>query len=229
MSPHIQTYRGEMVPLHAPLPAHIHLPDIAHALARIPRFNGHTLRPWSVADHSLLVLELMPEDCFTPDQRLAGLLHDAHEAYLGDIATPIAIALRAGKDAGALEGLKVNFDVVIAKALGLDPGLFHHPAVAEADRQALALEVHHLMAKPTQPWPELPPLPTPAPALPQRFWTEARDLLLTHAATLLAARAGIEIWKLQLTLAPLPVSNAEHAASEALAELRSALESPADV
>ena len=67
--------------------------DIAHALAQINRYNGHAKRPYSVAEHSMFVCEIvkgMGLDCHA--QR-AALMHDAHEAFTGDVATPIKAAL----------------------------------------------------------------------------------------------------------------------------------------
>ena len=65
--------------------------DIAHSLAQTNRFNGHTARPYSVAEHSLLVAELLERDFGVHDSAalLAALLHDGHEAYTGDMPTPI--------------------------------------------------------------------------------------------------------------------------------------------
>jgi 5'-deoxynucleotidase YfbR-like HD superfamily hydrolase len=102
MTPHVLTRSGMLVPLNQPTAEHIRLGDIAHALARIPRFNGHTIEPWSVADHSRLVARLLPDDV-GPTLRLAALLHDGHEAYLGDITSPVAEALRRGADGDAAE------------------------------------------------------------------------------------------------------------------------------
>ena len=61
--------------------------DIAHVLAMTPRFGGATHRPYSVAEHSMAVCERVAHA--GPRAALQGLLHDAAEAYIGDIRAPI--------------------------------------------------------------------------------------------------------------------------------------------
>jgi 5'-deoxynucleotidase YfbR-like HD superfamily hydrolase len=78
----IQTYTGvQFWPLN-PRIEDIHIEDIAHALSMNCRFNGHCKRFYSVAEHSVLV-------SLYADNPVEGLLHDAAEAYLSDIARPI--------------------------------------------------------------------------------------------------------------------------------------------
>lgn len=84
----IQTHSGALVSPFNPDPETLTLPDIAHALSHICRFTGHTRTFYSVAEHSVRVARLVP-----PEDRLAALLHDATEAYLCDIATPIKALL----------------------------------------------------------------------------------------------------------------------------------------
>lgn len=62
--------------------------DIAHHLAIINRFHGATRRPYSVAEHSLLVCELAARSGAGTVMQLAALMHDAHEAYTNDLASP---------------------------------------------------------------------------------------------------------------------------------------------
>ncbi len=60
--------------------------DIAHSLAHLCRYTGHTKSFYSVAQHSLLVADKMPGG---PEEKLVGLLHDAAEAYTNDLASPL--------------------------------------------------------------------------------------------------------------------------------------------
>lgn len=86
-TPWVGVYSGRKVPLLNPRPEDIDLGDIAHALARINRFGGHTDVPLSVAQHSVLVSRLAARDGAIAAKW--GLLHDACEAYLGDMSSPL--------------------------------------------------------------------------------------------------------------------------------------------
>lgn len=61
--------------------------DIGVSLSRMPRFGGHTRRWWSVLDHTLFCDELVRNSGCTRHERLAVLLHDAHEAVTADVPT----------------------------------------------------------------------------------------------------------------------------------------------
>jgi 5'-deoxynucleotidase YfbR-like HD superfamily hydrolase len=86
--PWIQCYSGgRFYPLD-PQPGEVNIRDIAHALSMTCRYTGHCLRRYSVAEHSVLVsLHVAPAFA------LEGLLHDAAEAYLADVAKPVKAAL----------------------------------------------------------------------------------------------------------------------------------------
>ena len=63
--------------------------DIAHALAFQCRFNGHCKYFYSIAQHSVLVANFCGNTLYSSMVRLFGLLHDAAEAYLGDMISPL--------------------------------------------------------------------------------------------------------------------------------------------
>ena len=72
----------------------IHILDIAHSLSQLCRFGGHADRFYSVAEHSINVATLLEQQDANKITILAGLLHDATEAYLGDVPRPIKAKLQ---------------------------------------------------------------------------------------------------------------------------------------
>lgn len=91
---------GRRLDLLDPTPMDIEIEDIAHGLAFVARWNGQTRGdfPYSVAEHSLLVEDLYGRIC--PDApvkwRLAALLHDAPEYVIGDMISPVKVAVGPG-------------------------------------------------------------------------------------------------------------------------------------
>lgn len=86
--PHcIATITGRVVDLAAPTPDMIDIEDIAHALSLLCRYNGHVEYHYSVAQHSCLVHDLLLG--FPREIAFAGLMHDAAEAYVGDMGSPL--------------------------------------------------------------------------------------------------------------------------------------------
>lgn len=67
--------------------------DIAHALSNVCRFNGHCAWHYSVGQHSLLVAVIVEQLGGTRDEVLAGLMHDAAEAYITDLTRPLKLLL----------------------------------------------------------------------------------------------------------------------------------------
>lgn len=130
--PVIRTYKGYFVDLAAPKPHTIDITDIAHALSNIPRFGGHTSRPYSVAAHCVNCAMRV-----APEHRLAALMHDAAEAYMGDMVAPLKRRL---PDFITMEK---RLDRVIAQKFGY-PYPFPHE-VKLADREMLEREWQLLM------------------------------------------------------------------------------------
>ena len=129
----------------------IDIEDIAHGLAYQCRFNGQTTRFYSVAQHSLMVATLVP-----PRLRLPALLHDAAEAYLGDMVKPLK---RLFPEFSRLESGVLD---LIGQRFSVD--LRPQPAIEKADLVALATEKRDLMPHSTEKWTSLAginPLPDP--------------------------------------------------------------------
>ncbi len=79
------TYTGKLIDLKNVKIEDICIRDIAHALSLICRFNGHVSKYYSVAEHCVLLSEAKN----MPGTPLARLLHDAAEAYVGDVSSPL--------------------------------------------------------------------------------------------------------------------------------------------
>lgn len=67
----------------------IRIENIAASLAKLPRFTGHALYDYKVGQHSIIVSKIV--EATHPDLALAGLLHDATEAYINDLARPFKL------------------------------------------------------------------------------------------------------------------------------------------
>lgn len=81
------TFTGKQFYPIDPHPEDIGIWDIAHALARVCRFGGHCRQFYSVAQHSVLVSEHCEFNAFQ------GLMHDATEAYIGDMVRPLKLSM----------------------------------------------------------------------------------------------------------------------------------------
>jgi 5'-deoxynucleotidase YfbR-like HD superfamily hydrolase len=85
----IRTNSGLYINVFEPTSEMICIEDIAHSLASLPRFGGHLNKHYSVAQHSVMCCER----AITLEDKKAALMHDASEAYMLDIPTPIKAKL----------------------------------------------------------------------------------------------------------------------------------------
>lgn len=130
---YITTHSGRQLDPLAPRVEDIHIGDIAHALSQLCRFAGHTSKFYSVAEHSVRV-------SFLVDDRAAmhALLHDATEAYLVDVPTPLKRLLPQYRE------IEKRLLTTIYAAFGLEADTYKEQ-VKQADLSMCAAEVRDLM------------------------------------------------------------------------------------
>ena len=130
------------------------LGEIAHSLSQINRFTGHASRPYSVAEHSLLVLGFARYEYASAELQFAALMHDAHEVITGDVASPIKTEVGA-----AWEAFEWRHQHHMLQQYELLEVYTKHKALIKRwDLMALATERHQLTrfdAQNNRPWPIL--------------------------------------------------------------------------
>lgn len=188
---YIQTISGRKFHLEGTDPEEIQLTDICHALGHLGRFTGHTTRLYTVAEHSILVddiVRMMRGD--DPMLRLQALLHDATEAYLADISAPFKGAL------GNYYELEEQVHARIADKFGLPHEL--DPIIKEADWIALFAEAQELqpLADLTT-WYGYDKWGRRAEAMFE--WNQIPDLQIPHAIEILQHRITFNLERLNVT------------------------------
>lgn len=140
----IQTRSGVKLYLLDARPEDFRIEDIAHALANLCRFTGHVSTFYSVAEHSVRVARSLRD--FTPLTQYTGLMHDASEAYLNDMARPFK---RLPQFQAYREAEASLMAQLAARFRFLDP---LPVPVKEADNLLLATEARDLMAPVIDDW-----------------------------------------------------------------------------
>lgn len=122
----INTYTGIRFPVLRPQTHHINIRDIARGLATEARYRGQTRRPYNVAEHSVRVSVIVERLAAAAGYPAAivlllarkGLLHDASEAYLGDLSAP----LKHQVELAGYRKVEALHQAVIFRRFGLSPG-----------------------------------------------------------------------------------------------------------
>ncbi|WP_353980855.1 hypothetical protein [Salinicola endophyticus] len=128
----ITTHSGLSVHMANPTPQMIEPSDIGRALSRICRFGGHTFEHYSVAQHCVLASQFVPSE-----HQLTALMHDATEAYVGDMVSPLKALMPEFKK------VEERFWLAIAERFGLPEVM--DPCIKNIDLILLATERRDLL------------------------------------------------------------------------------------
>ena len=130
----IKVHAGHYVDLLNPKSEDIDLESIAHALSNTCRYGGHSPRFYSVAEHSYHAARLaLMDDPNNSELARSVLLHDAAEAYVGDMVKPLKVEM---PDFCEAEG---RFEAAISARFDVDL-VTHHNKIKHYDRVMLKTE-----------------------------------------------------------------------------------------
>jgi len=146
--PYLQTVSGKWVNPLDPDPEQFDIEDIARALGNLCRFGGHCRTFYSVAQHSVIVSQLVEERGGDAEDVFAALMHDAAEAYLGDMPHPLKHRSALG---AAFKEAERELEAAIEAHFAIKADV---PEVKRADRALLATERRAFSAERWR-WPEL--------------------------------------------------------------------------
>jgi 5'-deoxynucleotidase YfbR-like HD superfamily hydrolase len=146
--PYLQTVSGRRVNPFDPDPEQFDAGDIARALANQCRFGGHCRVFYSVAQHSVIVSRVVEERGGDIEDVFAALMHDASEAYLGDMPHPLKHRSALG---AAFRDAEAELEVAIRARFKIKPNV---PEIKRVDRALLATERRAFSAEAWH-WPEL--------------------------------------------------------------------------
>jgi hypothetical protein len=140
----LQTAGGRQYWPMDPRPDEIFITDIAHAGSNICRYNGHTLRFYSVCEHAVYVSMVIEGWGGTTDEQFIGLMHDSPESYIHDLIRPIKHEFKEYK---AIE--RLNW---IAVATRYNMPLDMPDIVKRADNAVLLAEKDQIMGPAPADW-----------------------------------------------------------------------------
>ena len=160
-----------------PRPEEVFIEDIAKSLSRMMRYNGHSDQPISVAQHSVQTRALGARDGRPITWLFALLLHDAPEAFIGDMIRPLKMNMPGFRDAEK----KVEHAVKVA----LDIPYCPPEVIKHYDNLAFAWEKRDLF-KSAREWPGTPEVPEELHVMKPWSMTHSEDIFLTEYWLLMA-------------------------------------------
>jgi 5'-deoxynucleotidase YfbR-like HD superfamily hydrolase len=146
----LETVSGRKIDVSNPNPSDIVIEDIAWALSRMPRFSGHSIPyvPYSVAQHCIQVAEGLKEH--GPRIQLLGLLHDAAEAYINDLPSPVK---HIPEIHTVIKKLEDRLMSTIYTALNIQPPTLEEEQIVKiSDKTQQAVEAYNFMYSRGKDW-----------------------------------------------------------------------------
>jgi 5'-deoxynucleotidase YfbR-like HD superfamily hydrolase len=176
----IRIQSGTYLDLLDPQPEQFTISDIAGALSRICRFGGQVAEFYSVAEHSVHCANIARNDGLSIEVQRAALMHDAAEAFCGDVVKPLKVMLRGYAE------VERRIEDCIGRKFGIDFAA-HKDAVREIDRSMLIAERRSLFSADVVEWTGENQVKKVS--VPFYLW---RPTDAEHAFTQLASYLGIE-------------------------------------
>jgi len=167
------TYSGILFRPFEPDPDKVKPEDVMFGLAHTFRYGGHVDPPITVAEHAVLVSQIV-RILWGPRYVPFTLLHDAAESYLHDIQDPLKAALEVrlpGGEQVSWAEMEDRLLKVILEALGVDPQERESEEFRAADMLARSFERRDAHTLEPVPW--LPDIPPEVAHLRVRFWSPA--------------------------------------------------------
>lgn len=160
LGPFFETASGGRFFFQHPEKSDILIDDIATALSRICRFNGQSLKFYSVAEHSVLMARYIWRTTDDRELAFAALMHDAGEAYLGDVVKPLKSLLPD------YQKIEQACDTAVLAVFGIETPL--PPAIKDIDTRILLAERAQALRNTDNDWgfDGIEPLPVTL-----HFWT----------------------------------------------------------
>lgn len=141
----IKVSAGHYVDLANPDPSTIEVKSIAAALSKVCRFGGHCPQFYSVAEHCIHATALACSEGYTGDALIAVFLHDAAEAYIGDMVKPLKVTMPQYGEA------EQRIEAAIQAAFGVDFSKWMN-VIKRFDRAMLKAEKVTMWPEDTEKW-----------------------------------------------------------------------------
>lgn len=154
-NPWMETYTGKRPVIGDMTAATVDMMDVGTSLSRMTRFLGHCKVFYSVAEHSVLVSEALEYYGASTKEVFAGLMHDAKEAYIGDMPTPVkrAFAQHCIDFNSVKKQIEYNADRAICEYVGwITPEDIRSMLIVSADLGALKVEANFLCVSGGRNW-----------------------------------------------------------------------------